>query len=85
MRSRGIDLDTYPTMAIFMLIAQTARSMCNETAMGVTLGHDELREFVERKIRLLMEPVSTTPAARPLPADSRPPVNNKRVGVPEQQ
>ena len=65
LRGRGIDLDTYPAMAISMLIAQTARSMCNEAAVGVTLGHDELREFVERQISLLIDPVSTTPAAIP--------------------
>jgi AcrR family transcriptional regulator len=60
LRGRGIDLDTYPAMAISMLIAQIARSMCNEAAVGVTLGHDELREFVERQISLLIDTVATT-------------------------
>lgn len=67
LRSRGIDLDTYPAMAISMLIAQIARSMCNEAAVGVTLGHDELREFVERQISLLSGTVSTTPSDVPRP------------------
>lgn len=53
LRGRGVDLDAYPAVAISMLIAQTARSLCNESAVGVTLGHEELRELVERQIGLL--------------------------------
>ncbi|WP_319447969.1 MULTISPECIES: TetR/AcrR family transcriptional regulator [unclassified Mycobacterium] len=53
LRANGIDLDDYPPVAISMLIAQTARSLCNETAVGVTRGHDELRAFVERQMGLL--------------------------------
>lgn len=56
LRARGFDLDEFPPVAISMLIAQTARSLCNEDAVGVTLGHDELREFVERQLRLLGGP-----------------------------
>ena len=53
LRANGIDLDDYPPVAISMLIAQTARSLCNESAVGVTRGHDELRAFVERQMALL--------------------------------
>lgn len=53
LRANGIDLDDYPPVAISMLIAQTARSLCNESAVGVTRGHDQLRAFVERQIGLL--------------------------------
>lgn len=50
LRSRGIDLGKFPPVAVSMLIAQTARSLCNEEAVGVTLGHDELRAFVEAQL-----------------------------------
>jgi AcrR family transcriptional regulator len=53
LRAGGVDLDEYPPVAISMLIAQTARSLCNESAVGVTQGHDELRAFVERHMGLL--------------------------------
>ena len=53
LRARGIDLQGASPVAISMLIAQTARSLCNEEAVGVTLGHDELREFVEHQLRTL--------------------------------
>ena len=53
LRANNVDLEEYPPVAISMLIAQTARSLCNENAVGVTQGHDELRAFVERQISLL--------------------------------
>ncbi|WP_024440563.1 MULTISPECIES: TetR/AcrR family transcriptional regulator [unclassified Mycobacterium] len=55
LRARGIDTKLYPPIAISMLIAQTGRSLCNEDAVGVTLGHAELREFVERQLQLLTQ------------------------------
>jgi TetR/AcrR family transcriptional regulator of autoinduction and epiphytic fitness len=53
LRANGLDLEEFPPVAISMLIAQTARSLCNESAVGVTRGHDELRGFVERQMGLL--------------------------------
>lgn len=53
LRANGIDLGEFPPVAISMLIAQTARSLCNESAVGVTQGHDELRAFVQRQVALL--------------------------------
>jgi hypothetical protein len=63
LRANHIDLEEYPPVAISMLIAQVARSLCNEGAVGVTQGHDELRAFVERRINLLK-----APAAAPTPS-----------------
>ncbi|MBX7433280.1 TetR/AcrR family transcriptional regulator [Mycobacterium sp. Y57] len=60
LRARGIDLEAYPPVAVSMLIAQTARSLCNEDAVGVTLGHRELRDFIERQLRLLGAPAQDT-------------------------
>jgi AcrR family transcriptional regulator len=60
LRARDIDLDTYPPVVISMLLAQIARSLCNEDAVGVTLGHDEMRSFVERQIDALIESSATT-------------------------
>jgi TetR/AcrR family transcriptional regulator, regulator of autoinduction and epiphytic fitness len=53
LRARGVDLDTYPPIVIAMLIAQIARSLCNEDAVGVTLGHDEMRRFIDQQIHAL--------------------------------
>lgn len=55
LRARGIDIDECPPVALSMLIAQTARSLCNENAVGVTLGHDELRAFMDRQLALITE------------------------------
>lgn len=50
LRARGVDLDKFPPVAVSMLIAQTARSLCNEDAVGVTLGHAEMRDFVDAQL-----------------------------------
>lgn len=63
LRANHVDLEEYPPVAISMLIAQVARSLCNESAVGVTQGHDELRAFVERQMRLLK-----APATGPIPS-----------------
>ncbi|AFM17765.1 hypothetical protein Mycch_3013 [Mycolicibacterium chubuense NBB4] len=49
LRTRGVDLKEFPPVVVSMLIAQIARSLCNEDAVGVVTGHDELRAFVERQ------------------------------------
>jgi TetR/AcrR family transcriptional regulator of autoinduction and epiphytic fitness len=56
LRAHHVDLETHPPIVISMLIAQIARSLCNEDAVGVTLGHEEMRRFVERQIDELAEP-----------------------------
>lgn len=56
LRANGVSLDDYPPVAVSMLIAQTARSLCNEDAVGVTRGHDELRALMERQLALLAAP-----------------------------
>jgi TetR/AcrR family transcriptional regulator of autoinduction and epiphytic fitness len=48
LRAHGVDLDEYPPVVISMLLAQMARSMCNEVAIGVTDGHQQMRAFLER-------------------------------------
>jgi len=48
LRAHGVDLDEYPPVVISMLLAQMARSMCNEVAIGVTDGHEQMRAFFER-------------------------------------
>jgi hypothetical protein len=48
LRAHGVDLDEYPPVVISMLLTQIARSLCNESAIGVTDGHQELRAFIER-------------------------------------
>jgi AcrR family transcriptional regulator len=48
LRAHGVDLEDYPPVVISMLLAQMARSMCNEVAIGVTDGHEQMRAFLER-------------------------------------
>jgi TetR/AcrR family transcriptional regulator of autoinduction and epiphytic fitness len=57
LRARGVNLDEYPPVVISMLLTQMARSLCNESAIGVTDGHQELRAFIERYLSML--PAST--------------------------
>jgi len=61
LRANGVDMDKYPPVAISMLVAQIARSLCNESAVGVTLGHDELRAFMEYQLSAL----ASAPPAKP--------------------
>lgn len=48
LRGRGADLERYPPVVVAMAVSQMARSLCNESAIGVTDGHRELTDFVER-------------------------------------
>lgn len=59
LRANGIDLNAYPPVAVAILIAQVARSLGNEVAVGVTQGHDELRALVERQIAALTTRAAT--------------------------
>ncbi|KUI11428.1 TetR family transcriptional regulator [Mycobacterium sp. GA-1285] len=65
LRASGIDLDDYPPVAVSMLIVQIARSLCNEDAVGLTLGHDEMRDFMQRWMQSLKESLSAGPTHRP--------------------
>ena len=55
LRTHGVDLGEFPPVAISMLVAQIARSLCNESAIGMTEGHRELRELVERYLNQLSD------------------------------
>jgi hypothetical protein len=48
LRAHNVDLEAFPPVVISMLLAQMARSMCNEIAIGVTDGHQEMRAFLDR-------------------------------------
>ena len=63
LRANGMDLDRYPPVAVSMLIAQTARSLSNEAAVGVTAGHAELRALVEGQLAALRRPAPAVTAA----------------------
>lgn len=58
LRASRVDVSAYPPVAIAMLVAQTARSLGNENAVGVTQGHQELRALVERHIDSLTMPTA---------------------------
>ncbi len=59
LRTNEVDVTAYPPVAIAMLVAQTARSMANEVAVGVTQGHSELRALIEHQIDSLTKPAAT--------------------------
>lgn len=48
LRAHGVDMEDFPPVVMSMLLTQSARSLCNEEAVGVTEGHAEFRAFVER-------------------------------------
>lgn len=53
LRTHGVDLEEYPPVAVSMVLTQMARSLCNESAIGVTEGHEQLRALVERWLNRL--------------------------------
>lgn len=53
LRAHGVDLDQFPPVAVSMIIAQMARSLSNEKAIGWTEGHAELQDLVERYLTQL--------------------------------
>ena len=55
LRAHDIDLEEFPPVAISMLVAQIARSLCNEGTIGMTEGHREMRELVERYLNRLSD------------------------------
>ena len=59
LRANKVDISAYPPVAIGLLIAQTARSLANELAVGVTEGHDELRALVDQHLDSLAKPAAT--------------------------
>jgi AcrR family transcriptional regulator len=61
LRAHGVDLEDYPPVVISMLLAQMARSMCNEAAIGVTDGHEQMRAFLERFLAQYGATASTGP------------------------
>lgn len=61
LRAHGVDLTTYPPMVMSILLTGAARILCNEGAVGMTQGHDQLRAFIEEYIGRFTLP--TTPAA----------------------
>ena len=65
LRARNVDLGKFPPIAVSMLIAQTARSLCNEDAVGLTLGHDELRTLVEDQLDALTNSSPTALSVTP--------------------
>ncbi|CAJ1493524.1 TetR/AcrR family transcriptional regulator [[Mycobacterium] kokjensenii] len=56
LRANGVDLEEFPPVAISMLIAQTARNLGNESSVGVTRGHEELRALIDRQLDRLAPP-----------------------------
>ena len=59
LRAHGVDMEEFPPVVMSMLLTQSARSLCNEEAVGVTEGHAEFRRFVER----FLHRFGTDPAA----------------------
>lgn len=56
LRAHGVDLGEYPPVVVAMILTQMARSLCNESAIGVTEGHQQLRDFVENYLSRIGTP-----------------------------
>lgn len=56
LRAHGVDLGEYPPVVVAMVLTQMARSLCNESAIGVTEGHRQLRDFFEDYLSRLGAP-----------------------------
>lgn len=64
LRAHGVDLTTYPPMVMSILLTGAARILCNESAVGMTHGHDQLRAFIEEHIdrfTLALPPTANPP------------------------
>ncbi|MFC3961894.1 TetR/AcrR family transcriptional regulator [Nocardia jiangsuensis] len=61
LRAHGVDLAEFPPVVMSILLTGAARIICNESAVGMVEGHEELRRFVEN----LIAPYRL-PAPRPL-------------------
>jgi AcrR family transcriptional regulator len=59
LRTHGIDLEEFPPVVMSMLLTGAARILCNEGAVGVEEGHEELRAFVERYMSRFSTPLPT--------------------------
>ncbi|WP_280425826.1 TetR/AcrR family transcriptional regulator [Nocardia carnea] len=64
LRSCGVDLAQFPPVVVSMLLTGAARILCNEGAVGMRRGHDELRDFVEDLMSRYRPPVATAGGAR---------------------
>ncbi|MFI5719462.1 TetR/AcrR family transcriptional regulator [Nocardia sp. NPDC051750] len=64
LRSCGVDLSQFPPVVVSMLLTGAARILCNEGAVGMRQGHDELRDFVEDLMSRYRPPVATAGGAR---------------------
>lgn len=64
LRSCGVDLTQFPPVVVSMLLTGAARILCNEGAVGMRQGHDELRVFVEDLMSRYRPPVATARTAR---------------------
>ena len=62
LRSCGVDLTKFPPVVVSMLLTGAARILCNEGAVGMRQGHDELRDFVEDLMSRYRPPVATAEA-----------------------
>ncbi|MET7769378.1 helix-turn-helix domain-containing protein [Nocardia sp. NPDC005366] len=66
MRAHGLDLQRFPPVVMSILLTGAARIICNEGAVGMRQGHEELRAFMEGMIaRFRLSPPLTEPSDEP--------------------
>lgn len=51
MRSHGVDTAEFPPVVMSMIVTSLARIMVLERSLGITRGHDQAAEFIERLLR----------------------------------
>ncbi|MEU0539948.1 helix-turn-helix domain-containing protein [Nocardia sp. NPDC005978] len=50
LRAHGVDLTEFPPVVMSILLTGAARIICNESAVGMVQGHEQLRTFIEQFI-----------------------------------
>jgi hypothetical protein len=58
LRARGIDMKEFPPVVMSMIIASLARILLLEKGLGITRGHTEANDFVERYLERFDLPAS---------------------------
>jgi AcrR family transcriptional regulator len=48
LKARGIDLELFPPVVMSMIMGGLARMVLHEQGLGITRGHDQATEFIER-------------------------------------
>jgi AcrR family transcriptional regulator len=64
MEQKGIDTEAFPPIMVMVLITSVSQILVMEEALGMTAGHAETREVVNRYLDALEEPTDRKPESK---------------------